>query len=46
MNLVIDVAGNLAWLAIRRIDLPSVRMAARKLSEGATRFTFMRSPPG
>jgi hypothetical protein len=41
MNRVIDEAGSLADSAIRRSGRPSVRMAARRLSDGAIRCTFM-----
>jgi hypothetical protein len=41
MNLVIDEAGREADRAIRRSGRPSVRMAARRLSDGAIRCTFM-----
>jgi hypothetical protein len=44
MNRVIEDAGTEAWPAIRRSGRPSVRMAARRESEGAVRVcTVMRS---
>lgn len=47
MNLVIEDGGNLADSAICRNGRPSVRMAARRLSDGAIRCTFITIlPPG